>query len=225
MPFDFYPVIRGNSVQWIDRTKLEEIWKELYAQAYFNGTADETLSQIYYQMDDNYRESNMLVADIMDYIAVWISFLSRVIEIFILTTLIVFVQITCLILQELKIKFETLANENSGRDISVDLDRLWHQYDSVCLFIEQLNRCYDIVLLVFVSYAAASMLYSFAWFFNSFLFGVINYPFIHDVMRFLLIVLIAHRVKANVSLFVIGAFFILIYYYYYYYNNNLLYRI
>ena len=57
MPFDFYPVIRGNSIEWIGRKYLDEILNddEINAQAYINGTADEILSQIYYQMDDNYR--------------------------------------------------------------------------------------------------------------------------------------------------------------------------
>ena len=153
------------------------------------------------------------IAAITYEIGSWTAFLARISEICILSIFIALIFTVTLLWKELKSKVEALEEEEIYRDISIDLDQFWCQYDQVCLLVDHINRCFDFVLLIFVSHSVVFLIqqfpHVFCVFYDNFMKENMMYnpmfyvhyvcTFIHEALRFFAVVAISHRLQVKVG--------------------------
>ena len=120
-----------------------------------------------------------------------------------------------LLWEELKSNVEALEDKQSVKDISTDLDQWWGQYDHVCLLIDQINRGFGFVLLVFVSHSFVFLIQQFPFVFSAFHDRSIwkeveDFPEVftnnvcilfHEFLRFFAVVVTSNRIKVQVRQF------------------------
>ena len=181
---------------------------------------------------------------------------SRLAEIGIRTTFIVFTSTTALLFETVNERIEKIAKkalidkEYSRQEIAFEMDELRCQYDLVCQLVEQVNRSFGFVLLIITGHDFATSIIdfgnildylevgktwlksfagrieeidfyydttfdhdfrSFGWTdsFRDFIYGFHKYylrsdpfktfQFAHPVLRFLLLLVVSHRVRSKVQ--------------------------
>ena len=181
-------------------------------------TTAESFESYKTQMDEYYERENRMNY-IAKEIAKWAAFLSKLTEIGILAVFVTLVLTTVHLWEEMKHEAEALLlDKETSRDISVDLDRWWGQYDHVCLLIDQINRAYGFVLLVFLSYSFVYLIQQFPHVFalfydkytkerlesNSEVYMFHFFIFFHEALRFFVMIVIVHRCNVQVSSYAIS---------------------
>ena len=140
-------------------------------------------------------------------------------EICILAIFFGLVLVAALLWEDLKSKGEEF--EDSDRDPSVmELDQWGRRFDAFCLLVEQINRCYGIILVVFVGHSVIYLIHLFPHVFmkdnsqenkfrggKNYEAGIMDmappymdfFTFMHESLRFFIVVVISHRIESQVN--------------------------